>query len=261
MGIVKWLPINVACMLLLNADLLKAQTPAGYDLVWADEFDGNALDTSQWKYRIGESGTSYQRAENVVIENGKAKINLKKESYRGKVFTGGGIITTTPRRYGYYEVSVKIDGGYGWHEAFWTSWMSGFENKNPAYKAMGKLEIDCFEHYAEYDNHYLTYGAIEWSPVKGNVNRDYLTVKEDLNASYSVFGFEFTPDYLNYYYNGKLLKTVDIRGRPKHDLYLWLSCIAKKPDATESGAVYFDYLRCYEISPENYALRKTRFIK
>ncbi|MNL17158.1 Glycosyl hydrolases family 16 [compost metagenome] len=184
------------------------------------------------------------------MENGKLKINLKKETFKDKAFTGGGIITKQPRRYGYYETSVKIDGGHGWHEAFWTSWLSGFEDKNPAYKNMDKLEIDCFEHYAGYNNNYFTYGAIQWSPVKRNVNRDYHTAAKDLTAGYNVFGFEYTPDHLNYYFNGTLLKSVDIRIFPKHDLYLWLSCIATKPDATERGAVFFDYLRYYEI-PEH----------
>jgi beta-glucanase (GH16 family) len=237
----------------------KAQAPAGYKLAWSDEFNSTSLDTTVWKYRIGVSGTSYQRRENVVLENGKARINLKKEPYKDKAFTGGGIITKKPERYGYYETSVKIDGGYGWHEAFWTSWMSGFDDKNPAYKSMGKIEIDCFEHYADHANNYFTYGAIQWSPVKGKINRDYMTASSNLSDVYHVFGFEYTPDYLNYYFDGKLLKTVDVRKLPKHDQYLWLTCIATKADATEQGAVYFDYLRCYKISAVNYNLRKKQF--
>lgn len=239
---------------------VNAQAPAGYSLTWSDEFNTTLLDTTLWKYRTGVAGTSYLRPDNVVMENGKIRINLKKETYGGKAYTAGGIITKTPRRYGYYEVSVKIDGGYGWHEAFWTSWKSGFDDLNPAYDNMDKLEIDCFEHYADHANNYYTYGAIQWAPFTGNANRDYKTVTENLSSSYNVFGFEYTPDYLNYFYNGNLVKTVDTRKLPKHDLYLWLTCIANKPDATDSGVVFFDYLKCYEISPANYNLRKGAFI-
>ncbi|WP_316809763.1 glycoside hydrolase family 16 protein [Pedobacter heparinus] len=238
-----------------------AQAPPGYKLAWSDEFNAASLDTNLWKYRTGASGTSYQRPENVMLEGGKVKIILKKEPYQDKAFTGGGVITKKPSRYGYYEVSVKIDGGYGWHEAFWTSWMSGFDDKNPAYKEMGKLEIDGFEHYSTYAKNYFTYGAIQWAPVKSAINRNYHTAAQDLTDSYHKFGFEYTPDYLNYYFDGKMLGTADIRGLPKHDIYLWLSCIATKPDATEHGAVFFDYLRCYEISAVNYNLRKKQFIE
>lgn len=239
---------------------LKAQAPAGYTLTWADEFNSPDLDTTMWKYRTGIAEFSYLRPENVVLDSGKARINLLKQSYGGKDYTAGGIITKTPRRYGYYEVSVKIDGGEGWHEAFWSSWKSGFDDLNPAYENMDKLEIDCFEHYADYANNYYTFGAIQWAPFTGNANRDYRTTPENLANSYNIFGFEYTEDYLNYFYNGNLVKTIDTRNLPKHDLYLWLTCIAKKADPTDSGAVFFDYLRCYEISPANYNLRKGQFI-
>lgn len=237
------------------------QAPSNYSLVWSDEFNAATLDTVNWKYRVGASGTSYQRPENVVIDSGKVRINLKKETYQGKAYTGGGVITKVPRRYGYYEVSVKIDGSYGWHEAFWTSYLSGFDDPNPAHNLLpGRIEIDCFEHYPDHAANYFTYGTIEWAPIQGNANRDYQTVTPNLSTSYNTFGFEYTPDYLNYFFNGSLLKTIDTRDLASHDLFLWLSAIATKTDATDSGAVFFDYLRCYEISAENYATRKTSFI-
>lgn len=250
-----------ACWMVLLCLNGYAQAPANYSLVWADEFTAAMLDTVNWKYRIDGSGTSYQRAENVVIDNGKVRIDLKKDSFQGKAYTGGGIITKVPRRYGYYEVSVKIDGSYGWHEAFWTSYLSGFDDPNPAYHLLpGRIEIDCFEHYPEHASNYFTYGTIEWAPIQGNANRDYKTVVPDLSTSYNTFGFEYTPDYLNYFFNGNLLKTIDTRDLPSHDLFLWLSAIATKTDATDSGAVCFDYLRCYAISPEDYTVRKTTFV-
>ncbi|MRG48913.1 family 16 glycosylhydrolase [Chitinophaga sp. SYP-B3965] len=248
-------------LMLLFALQSHAQAPSGYTLTWSDEFNTGTLDTTMWKYRIGVSSASYQRSENVSQDSGKIRIALKKETYMGKDFTGGGIITKTPRRYGYYEVRVKIDGGFGWHEAFWTSWLCGFDDPNAgASQTMPRIEIDCFEHYPDYAGNYYTYGTIQWYPIQGNANRDYRTVSENLTTSYNTFGFEYTPDYLNYFYNGNLVKTIDTRKLPTHDIYLWLSGIATKPNATDSGTTFFDYLRCYEISPANYNTRKTAFI-
>jgi beta-glucanase (GH16 family) len=251
----------LCCFLLMNLPGY-AQPPAGYTLFWADEFNTTSLDTTNWKYRIDGSGTSYQVKENVKLDSGKLQIKLKKESYNGKSFTGGGIITKQPRRYGYYEVSVKLAGNYGWHEAFWTSYLSGFDDPNQAAANLmpGRLEIDCFEHYGEYASNYFTYGTIEWAPIHGNVNRDYKTVTQDLGNSYNSFGFEYTPDFLNYFFNGTLLKTVDTRDLPSHDIFLWLTAIATRADADSSGNVYFDYLRCYEIPANAYATRKISFI-
>ena len=238
-----------------------AQAPEGYKLVWADEFNSPELNTSDWRYRIGKSGTSYQRPENVSFKNGNLIIHLKKEKFNNMEYTGGGIITKFPVKYGYFEVSTKLDTGYGWHESFWTTWMSGFENNFPEYKTMPRLEIDCFEHYTTHDEHKFSYGAIEWYPLQGDANRDFENVPEDLSQTYNTFGLEFTPDYLNYFYNGRLLKTIDTRELPQHDQYLWLSCIANQPDATPSGTVYFDYIRYYEISKTDYNNRKIPFIK
>src|SRR5690606_28754617 len=163
--------------------------------------------------------------------------------------------------YGYYEVRAKLDGGYCWHEAFWTTGSSGFDDPVPLTDEGGRrLEIDCFEHYGEYEASRFTYGAIEWGPFQGSVNRDYITTELDLTTDYHTYGFEYTPDYLNYYFNGELLKTVDMRGVPQHDFYLWLSCIATKADATNEGKVYFDYIRAYTISSAAYEARKGQFI-
>ncbi|MGS2737676.1 glycoside hydrolase family 16 protein [Sinomicrobium sp. M5D2P17] len=232
----------------------------GYTLVWEDNFDGSILDSTKWKYRTDCKLQSCQRPENVVVDD-TLKILLKEENYQNKPYTGGGIITRQPSGHGYYEVSAKLDGGYGWHEAFWTTGSSGFDDPNPLTDEGGrKLEIDCFEHYGDYDALNFTYGAIEWGPFQGGINRDYVTITQNLAADYHTYGFEYTPDYLNYYFEGELLKTVDMRSVPQHDFYLWLTCIATEPDATESGTVYFDYIRAYEISPEDYELRKVQFI-
>lgn len=244
----------------------------GYTLAWADEFDAAVLDTDQWKYRIGASHESYQRSENVVLEDGRLVIYLKREDHMGKSLTGGGIITNTQHGYGYYEVSAKMDGGWGWHEAFWTAAVSGFDDPNPMREeGTGRhFEIDCFEHYGQHGVNEFTYGTIDRGPyhtlidevfvAQGPINRDFVTDAPDLTADYYTYGFEYTPDYLNYYFNGELLKTVDMRKAPKHDFYIWLSCIATYADATDAGKVYFDYIRAYTISPADYKARKGQFI-
>lgn len=244
----------------------------GYTFTWSDEFDDNELDEVRWKYRIGVSQESYQRSENVALEDGNLVIYLKREDHMGKNLTGGGIITNESHGFGYYEVRAKMDGGWGWHEAFWTAAVSGFDDPNPMREeGTGRhFEIDCFEHYGQHGVHEFTYGTIDRGPhhtlidevfvEQGPINRDYVTDAPDLVADYHTYGFEITPDYLNYYFNGELLKTVDMREAPKHDFYVWLSAIATRADATDAGKVYFDYVRAYTISPADYEVRKGQFI-
>ena len=55
-------------------------------MVWNDEFDGNALDTTKWSCQIGNGyngwgnhESQYYTAENVSVADGTLKITAKKE--------------------------------------------------------------------------------------------------------------------------------------------------------------------------------------
>lgn len=244
-----------------NIIILFSQAPEGYKLIWSDEFGSNAVNRENWIYRDTTRDRYFiSRPENVTVEKGNMKIALKKENYQSYSYTGGGLILKKKFQYGYFETRVKLDGGYGWHEAFWTTWGTNFK-LNEVTKTMPRIEIDCFEHYSEYDANQFTYGIIEWYPTQGSVNRDYYNGTEDFVKEFQVFGFEITPHYFNYYLNGKILKTVDISKVAHNEFHLWLSAIATKPDATPAGEVLWDYLRCYNIdlNSAEYKIRKDKF--
>ncbi len=106
-------------ILLLSALPLLAQPPAGYKLVWNDDFSGSALDTEKWMYRTDVKVESSQRPENVTVEDGYLIIHLRKEDHRGKSYTAGGVISKQRFRYGYYEARVRMHGAPGWHQSIW----------------------------------------------------------------------------------------------------------------------------------------------
>jgi beta-glucanase (GH16 family) len=221
--------------------------PPGYKIVWADEFDGAKVNEADWVYRTTQrEKVSICLPRNVSLEDGKLKIALKKEDYKGIPFTCGGLITKQRYHYGYYEVSAKMDGGRGWHEAFWTTHTDDF-NLSPSESVEPRIEIDVFEHYANHDAHEYSFGTIEWYPIKGGISRDLQKTEPDLAKTFNTFGFEITPDYLAYYFNGQMTRAVDLRDLPQNKFHLWLTCIATQLDATPSGAAWFDYLRCYSV--------------
>ena len=43
-------------LLLVSLLLSVLSVPAGYNLIWSDEFDGNSIDTSKWGFDIGGGG-------------------------------------------------------------------------------------------------------------------------------------------------------------------------------------------------------------
>ncbi|HRX83392.1 MAG TPA: glycoside hydrolase family 16 protein [Phycisphaerae bacterium] len=237
----------------------SASVPAGYNLVWSDEFDGQSLSTGDWVYRTTRRGNvSVCRPQNVTVSDGMLRIACRREPDQPVQLTCGGAITARKFLYGYYEVAVRLHGGDGWHEAFWTTFGTDF-NLTPAQARVPRIEIDCFENYAEHGRHKFTYGIIEWHPVHGGLSRDYHETDVDLAASCNVFAFEYTPEFINFFFNGELLQTVDVRDVPHNPFNLWLSSIATQdtPDM-QDGYCDFDYLRCYAIDPNSPEFRQRR---
>ncbi|MBI4979503.1 MAG: family 16 glycosylhydrolase [Spirochaetes bacterium] len=240
---------------ILFAGERSAYIPQEYKLIWNDEFSGTSVNTNAWNYRIGKAKLSVCDASAVTVANGAMKISLTENN---GVYSGGGLITKKKYTQGFFEVAAKMDAGPGWHEAFWTSWADSTEAVfNPELKKKPRIEIDCFEHYGAYDGFKFTYGTIQWYPLQGNINRDYHTTDDDLSAAFHTYGFEVNDDFIAYYFDGKLLKAVDIRGVGQTGFHLWLTTIATMSNAqAKHGAAYFDYLRCYELEASAYPARK-----
>lgn len=101
------------------ATRVTALPPAGYELVFQDEFKGDTIDTQKWGFRRDSKMLSTQEPENISVKDGHLVIALRKESARGKDYTGGGGISRQTFVYGYYEARFKTPPAEGWHTAFW----------------------------------------------------------------------------------------------------------------------------------------------
>ena len=86
-----------------------------YKLVWSDEFDGNALDESNWTPQIGGGGWGNQEAqyytsrpENLRVEDGCLVIEGRKEQYENNEYTSARIYSKGKREFtcGYLEAHI-----------------------------------------------------------------------------------------------------------------------------------------------------------
>ena len=228
--------------------------PPGYQLVFSDEFDGVALNTNRWDYRTGSKLLSTQQPKNISVSNGTLKIALRKESAGGKDYIGGGVISRETFVYGYYEARFKTPGIEDWHTSFWAQ-----KNRTPdaTQERQPLLELDFCEQDGG-DPNYYSFGIINKMPdsKKGqtwNAGRWVIEDAPDTSADYHVWGCEFTPEVIRFYFDGQLAKEESATNFPHDDMNVWLTSLASTlkgdrwvDDSKLPGAVVFDYVRVYQ---------------
>lgn len=120
--------------------------PAGWTLVFSDEFDGNgALDPAKWGYEIGyirnhEAQYYTSRPENVRAESGNLVVEGRKEVYQGYAYTSASINTLGRFEflYGRVEVRAKLPTGNG---AWPAIWMLGTNRTQVGWPTCGEIDI------------------------------------------------------------------------------------------------------------------------
>ncbi|MEZ4541500.1 MAG: glycoside hydrolase family 16 protein [Chloroflexota bacterium] len=110
----------------------------GWELVWSDEFDGDAIDPANWAFELGgwgwgngEAQYYTDRPENARVENGLLVIEARLEKYEDKYYTSSRLVTQGLQsfEYGRIEARMKVPPGAGLWPAFW---MLGSDfNRNP----------------------------------------------------------------------------------------------------------------------------------
>jgi beta-glucanase (GH16 family) len=146
--------VNVVAKSSSNKTITKSisiSVAVQYNLVWSDEFNNTgAPDASKWGYDLGAGGWGNSelqyytnRAENVNIDNGTLKINLKREAFSGSAFTSARILTKNKFsfKYGKVECRAKLPVGGGTWPAIW---VLGDNINTVSWPACG--EIDIMEH-------------------------------------------------------------------------------------------------------------------
>ncbi|MDQ2666359.1 MAG: glycoside hydrolase family 16 protein [Gemmatimonadota bacterium] len=139
----------------------SSPAPAGYTLVWADEFASNgAPDPRNWTYERGfvrNEEQQWYQPENAVVKDGQLVIEARKEAHPNPQYQSGSPDWRRNRavseytsaslstrglhsfRYGRFEMRARIDIRSGMWPAFWTLGEAG------RWPANG--EIDIMEFY------------------------------------------------------------------------------------------------------------------
>ncbi len=228
---------------------------AGYQLAWGDEFDGDKVDDTKWLYRQDHGWGSAQTPANCVLKDGQLHLLLRKEKSAGKEYTGGGLITKREFAYGYYEARFKCPATAGWHTSFW---LSSYDETKPGHVGgLGLHEMDICEQDSWQHDHYTRTLWIRY-PKDAAGKRPKIegwkhVETPDLSKDFHVWGCEFTPEHVRYFFEGKLVQDWDVSGYRTGNVRIWLSCIAANighktgdpVDAELPASAVYDYVRFF----------------
>ena len=139
--------ISLFGIMLLTVWALQAnETANDYTLVWSDEFEGNALNTSVWNIEVngdggGNNELQYYCEKGVKVENGNLTLTATKENYGSKHFTSGRINSKNNFyfKHGKIEASIKLPStANGLWPAFW---MMGNDFDQVGWPKCGEIDI------------------------------------------------------------------------------------------------------------------------
>lgn len=240
---------NIALPLLHpQKDPASSPPGPGYVLLYEENFEGDSLNLNDWQYRTGRrTGMGYMDGlnlqENVYLREGNLHIAVKHEQINGKwENTGGGIIGKHNLGYGYYEtLSKPFMEGHGVHTSFW---QRGGANPNNNLFEIDSYEIDS-KTWVATNNLYvdLPFQKYSYTPWPHRAQIPF-TFRED---GWFLDGYEFTPEGVHFYDNGKRVATAEYKNLNVHQV-VWLTALngVGKVDSTKlPGESVFAYFRYY----------------
>jgi beta-glucanase (GH16 family) len=186
-------------------------------VTWADEFNyTGSPDPKKWNistgngyYGWGNNELQYftDRSKNVQVESGRLKITALTESYKDFSYTSGKVVSRKKQRYGRYIINAKMPLGAGlWPAIF------GFGERHKVYdqKTWPKCgEFDIVEIKGQHSRQ-VNYN-VHSAKSSGASNMVTLPVNVSL-SQFNEYRIDWTPDYIKWYFNGKLMRTFSKNG-------------------------------------------------
>lgn len=205
----------------------------GRQLVWSDEFNGTRLDPTRWRAYTGYYGSTEgtvahytDRSANVRVGGGYLRLEARRESYAGRPYTSGMVVTNDNRRtanpsstrgntgwaYGRFEVRARFDSVPGMWPAAW------LRSQNRPYGAWPRSgEIDFMEHPGSRpsgDGGRYINTDLWWYDGGPRHNADK-TYRSDPGwyQQWHTYAVDWSPGRIRYSIDGQPTRTVNI-GRP-----------------------------------------------
>lgn len=229
---------------------------AASTLVWGEEFNGPAIDTSSWGFEQGykrnnEAQYYTGRPENARIENGNLVIEARRENYNGYAYTSASLTTSGKRQfqYGRFEMRAKIPTAWGTWPAWWGL---GGNYGTVGWPRAG--EIDMMEYY----RNTLLYNVMD---SKGQWFSTTEPVPAGFGDDYHVWAMDWSASQISLYRDGVLKRSYNVENatvngyNPFRQPSFMIAnlAIGGSQGGNPSGAAFpqrysIDYIRVYQDS-------------
>lgn len=208
---------NSAGLVIPSSGYTTPKEYAGYSLSWADEFDGDSLNSAFWTYELGDGCPSncgwgnnelqYYRPDNTTVTQGNLVITAKKQSFGSRQYTSSRIVTKGKKffKYGRIDIRAALPKGKGLWPALW---MLGTNIDAVSWPACG--EIDIMELAGDLPNRVLGtvhYGS-NFSTHQYKSFAKYLNDNADFNSAFHVFSINWEVDKIEFLVDDELYATV-----------------------------------------------------
>ena len=192
--------------------LNRAPSLNGYELVFSEEFEGNALNSQAWNVEVdgnggGNNELQYYSPNNVAVADGALRITARRESANGRSFTSGRINTMgkVAFKHGIVQARIKLPHtANGLWPAFWL--MGNDMSTGTSWPYCG--EIDVLEaggsggiSAGTQDRFFIS--ALHWGPytngqhpMYGTSNMAPYSIQDD---EYHLFTLEWTDQKISMY--------------------------------------------------------------
>jgi hypothetical protein len=191
----------------LEERLVLSPPGSGWQLLWRDEFDGTALDTSKWNVDTGPRRDAMNTADAISVGGGDLTITTYTSG--GTNYTGFiGTATALNATYGYWDARIAFQDAPATWSGFWL-WTPTVLNasNNPARDG---TEIDTVEHRATDANgndvSNTADNALFWNGYGPSGQQDHNfwnnPTSTPLQGNFHVYGLQWSPAGYQFYIDG-----------------------------------------------------------
>jgi len=197
----------------LDSGYFSALSYAGYSMVWQDEFNGSAVEPSNWTFEVGgewyNNELQYYRSENAWVSEGTLTIEARKENFGGHNYTSARMITQNKKSFQYGRVDIRAVLPEG--QGIWPAlWMLGQNISSVGWPKCG--EIDIMEMIGGQGRENTVHSTMHWDDGNGHASYglSYTTTGKNFHEKYHVFSIIWDEYTIKSYVDDQLYFTIDI---------------------------------------------------